>query len=160
MHLTRRTKDTILSVALIIYGLVLLVSGSKIEPLRMKDDMSSGFFPMLIGGVLILLAVCLLINAYFVDKKNAKIVDKFFGENIKGGLLTIGTFILYILLYNTVGFLISSVVYLFVQMLILSDKTNRKPWIFALIAVMFSVLVYFLFTRGFSLLLPKGLLKF
>lgn len=148
-----------MSALLIIYGLALIISGSGIKTLRLEGDMSSGFFPMLIGGTLVFLAICLLINTYIVDKKNGEIVDKFFGENIKGGVLTIGAFVVYILIYNFVGFIISSVVYLFIQMLILSDKTNRKPWLFALIAVVLPVLVYFLFTRGFSLLLPKGLLK-
>lgn len=159
MNLTRRTKDTILSALLIIYGSILAISGSRIKPLRLEGDMGSGAFPMLIGGTLIFLAICLLINTFIIDKKNGEIVDKFFGENIKGGLLTIGTFLIYILVYNFVGFVISSAVFLFVQMLILSDKTNRKIWLFALIAVVLPIFVYFLFTRAFSLLLPSGLLK-
>lgn len=98
MNLTRRTKDTILSALLIIYGSILAISGSRIKPLRLEGDMGSGAFPMLIGGTLIFLAICLLINTFIIDKKNGEIVDKFFGENLKGGVLTIGAFIV----YNTV----------------------------------------------------------
>jgi putative tricarboxylic transport membrane protein len=59
-----------------------------------------------------------------------------------------------------VGFIISSIVYLFVQMMLLSDNTNRKPVLFAIIAVVLPVAVEALFVYAIKMPLPVGILGF
>jgi len=68
--------------------------------------------------------------------------------------------LVYMLALEPVGFIISSTVYLFVQMMLLSDKTNRKPVLFAIIAVLLPAAVDALFVYAIKMPLPVGILGF
>ncbi len=57
-----------------------------------------------------------------------------------------------------VGFLISSIVYLFAQMVILAPKEKRNFLLLAVIAVVFNIVVYFIFRNALNVMLPKGIL--
>ena len=61
---------------------------------------------------------------------------------------------------ESVGFIFSSILYLFLQILWLSDDTNRKPVLFAIIAVVLPVAVSALFAFVIKMPLPKGIFGF
>jgi hypothetical protein len=65
---------------------------------------------------------------------------------------------LYALLITKVGFLITTTVYLFIQINILSPKQSRKHLMFAIISVVASVVIYYIFVKVFNLMLPAGIL--
>ena len=73
-------------------------------------------------------------------------------------LVTILAFTVYVVVLSSVGFMISSVVYLIVQMTVLAPKEKRNYLLFAVISVAVSVVVYYLFRNGLNVLLPAGLL--
>lgn len=73
-------------------------------------------------------------------------------------LATIVSFTVYVALMESVGFILTSVVYLFVQMCILATKEQRNYILFAVISVVFNVAVYFLFRNGLNVMLPAGIL--
>ncbi|MCL2705007.1 MAG: tripartite tricarboxylate transporter TctB family protein [Spirochaetaceae bacterium] len=66
----------------------------------------------------------------------------------------------YIFFYVRLGFILSSVLFLLLQIFILTPAEKRKKW--AIFTVCFSIgvpiLLYFLFTRVISMYLPRGLL--
>jgi putative tricarboxylic transport membrane protein len=66
--------------------------------------------------------------------------------------------VLYIALLPIIGFLITTVVYLFAQMYLLADKKERKIPLFLVTSVVTSVFVYFVFKSVFFLMLPAGIL--
>lgn len=72
---------------------------------------------------------------------------------------TLGLIVAYAAFMNTVGFPIMTVVYLFVQFIVLTPA-NKKPnySLYGTIAVLTSVIVYMIFRHGFDLVLPVGLL--
>ena len=49
-----------------------------------------------------------------------------------------------------------TVAYLFLQILTLSGKENRKLWKIALIDVAFTLVIYLLFRYAFQMMLPAG----
>jgi uncharacterized BrkB/YihY/UPF0761 family membrane protein len=62
-----------------------------------------------------------------------------------------------------VGFIVSTLVYLIIQIYILApdNKRTKKDLIqYAIIDVVFTVVVYFLFRYGFKIVLPGGILAF
>ena len=72
------------------------------------------------------------------------------------------TFVLlfvYDLLLKTVGFVILTPVYLFLQMLLIAPKDKRKPVWFVVLGMLTTAVIYMIFTWGFSIILPMGLLK-
>ena len=68
--------------------------------------------------------------------------------------------VLYMLAFEPVGFVVASAVYLFLQMLLLSDKTNRRPLLFAVVAVILPVAVDALFVYVIKMPLPVGVFGF
>ena len=75
-------------------------------------------------------------------------------------VITILLICAYIFFYVRLGFIISSILFLLLQIFILTPAEKRKNW--AVFTVCFSVgvpiLLYFLFTRVISMYLPRGLL--
>lgn len=62
---------------------------------------------------------------------------------------------------SSVGFVISSIVYLFVQILILTPKEKRIPKgiaLYAVLSVVFCAVVYVIFRFGLNVMLPAGIL--
>lgn len=73
-------------------------------------------------------------------------------------LATVIAFFIYVFSIEKLGFLICSIVYLFVQMLILAPKEKRNYILFAIISVVFNIAVYYLFRNGLNVMLPAGIL--
>ena len=69
---------------------------------------------------------------------------------------------IYVNVLKPVGFLISTFVYLTLQMIVLApnDKRTKKEIIkYVIINLIFTVVVYVLFRYGFKIILPAGLIK-
>ncbi|MBU8906470.1 tripartite tricarboxylate transporter TctB family protein [Desertibacillus haloalkaliphilus] len=73
-------------------------------------------------------------------------------------LITLLLVICYVLVMPILGFIISSTLYLIVQFCFLAKRENWNIPLYALIAVVVSVSVYFFFRNLFYLMLPQGIL--
>ncbi|MFB5663645.1 tripartite tricarboxylate transporter TctB family protein [Alteribacillus sp. HJP-4] len=72
-------------------------------------------------------------------------------------LITTGLIALYIAVMPIIGFLISTIVYLFVQFCLLAQRKYWNIPIFAILAILTSVVIYYTFRLGFELRLPSGI---
>ena len=63
----------------------------------------------------------------------------------------------YFVLMPYIGFLIMTTIYLFLQMLLLSDKSNKKIVSFFAISIVSSLVTYFIFRSIFYVMLPSGI---
>ena len=70
--------------------------------------------------------------------------------------LTLGLIAVYALLFPLLGFLVATPIYLCGQIVLLMPKEKRKIWQPAVLAVVFTSAIYFLFTNAFLLVLPTG----
>ena len=68
--------------------------------------------------------------------------------------------LLYVIAFEPVGFLLSSMVYLFAQILLMSNRDNRRPVLFAAISVALPVGIALLFAYVIKMPLPVGILGF
>lgn len=154
--MTKKVKEILISVVFMLVGIFIYLQAMNIEPL-MKNELGSGYFPKVVAGTMIVLSILNL----FLNLKKTHIEDE---NNTKsdlfGGLSTIALIGIYSLLYQKVGFLIGTSLYLFLQILILAPKEKRNIMLFAIISVVFSVFVYYLFTRIINMPLPKGIFGF
>ncbi len=71
-------------------------------------------------------------------------------------LVSAGLLALYILLMEKVGFLITTVLYLFGQMMILAAPEHRRPLMFLFISLLCAITIYYTFTEVFYLMLPES----
>ena len=82
------------------------------------------------------------------------------GDDLMGGLSTIILIGGYCIAFSPVGFIISSIIYLFLQILVLTPKEKRNWLVISIISVVAPIAFYALFVYAINTPLPKGLLSF
>ena len=88
----------------------------------MKNDVGSGFFPKIIAIVMIAVSVIRLIMTLLEPSGETNTSD----SDMVGGWLSILLIVAYVMAFRSVGFIIDTVIYLFIQMLILTPKEKRN----------------------------------
>lgn len=156
--MNNKTRDYICSLLFLFSGIFIFINSIDIVPL-MGKDLGSGFMPKVIGVSLVVISLIKLVLVFY-NSKNYKEETKKEDIDSKGGLLTIGISLFYIITFNFLGFITSTILYLFFQMLILSNEKNRNIKLFAVISIGFSVFLYILFVYVISKPLPVGILGF
>lgn len=158
--MTHKVRDLLCSIIMLIFGIVMFVVALGI-PHKVASDVGSGFVPKFISICIIVVAVVQGVLT-LMDKSpalNSKAKDGMF-EDMKGGIVTIVLMAAYMAIFEPVGFVFSSIIYLFLQILWLSDDTNRKPVLFAIISVVLPLAVSALFAFVIKMPLPKGIWGF
>lgn len=97
------------------------------------------------------------------ERKNAddgeeKTADSADGPDYGRAMLTLAASLLYVALLKPLGFVISSVLYLELQMCIMVQKERRRPLKFLIISIVSVVVIYFVFHNLLQLMLPNGIL--
>jgi uncharacterized membrane protein len=110
-----------------------------------------GFFPMILSGIVFLLAVLLFLN---IRKESGEPVHLFSKKN---ATVFLGLFItvLYVVLMSIVGFPIATLVYLFGLMMFFQVKSWK---ILIAVPVLTTAILYGVFTRLLSVQFPRGIL--
>lgn len=120
------------------------------------DFLGPSFFPRLVSIALMVLSGAYLFTARKTNRK-AEEADKSVASH--KDLLSLGLMAFYIFVLKRLGFLIASSVYLYFQILLCQGKTTKREALWnILLSVCLSAAVYFLFSKGFSLILPQGIL--
>jgi len=151
-----KTRDAICSLVFMSFGIFIFFQSLKIIP-RMGKDIGSGYMPKIVSGSIVALSILKLVLT-LSKRTNEK--EKKENSDTLGGILTIVLLAVYTLSFNILGFILSTVMYLFFQILILSDENNRKIPLFAIIAIVVPVAIYTLFVHVIKSSLPTGILGF
>lgn len=141
----------------------------------------SAFVPKVIGVLLIVLSVLQLVFASRASKnippaepaaKSAEAAEED-GEfkvedwdddaanrnaDTKALIAIFAILIVYMALMSTLGFMISSALFLFATMMLLTPKQKRKLPVIIILSVVVAVGVYYLFVYGLNMVLPAGIL--
>ena len=116
-----------------------------------KYRLGPAFFPRLICIILFLISLILLI--FSIKNKNySKIKDK--NQNLKYSVITIIFFIAYVFLIEKLGYLTSTIMFMISIIFLLKSKSLLINIIFS---VVFSSVIYLLFSKGFNVSLPEGI---
>ena len=122
-------------------------------PERTGSGPGPEFFPKLASFVLAFLSIILFFQR--VTKEEANDVDQisFTRENIKKFILTFLALILFIVLAQFLGFLVSSMLFIVCWMLIMREKN----WKFILLlSIIFSIVITFIFEMLLVVPIPHG----
>lgn len=141
----------------------------------------SAFVPKVIGVLLIVLSVLQLVFASRASKnippaepaaKSAEAAEED-GEfkvedwdddaanrnaDTKALIAIFAILIVYMALMSTLGFMISSALFLFATMMLLTPKQKRKLPVIIILSVVVAVGVYYLFVYGLDMVLPAGMI--
>ena len=157
----KKYGDIVVGVFFMVLSAALIVM-AKMLPKSKVMDIGPDFMPLVIGVVAFMLAAILT----FLSVKNFKMRAKELeGVEIaecdyKRVLSSIILVLVYVFILQPVGFIISTMAYLLLQMLVLSpdDERDKKHVIrLIVIDIVFTLVVFFLFRYGFKIVLPAGI---
>lgn len=164
---TLNKKELIIGIAMLGASLTYLVLAQQLPG---HDGVDAATVPKLLAGFLSLLGLMQLVSAFAKPKAAAEpaaspapaeaeeptveIVEP------KTVIKTLGLILGYMALLGPVGFPIMTVVYLYLQLLVLTPVNQKARHLtYLLVAVICSALIFLLFREAFDLLLPAGLLN-
>lgn len=121
--------------------------------------MGADFVPKLVAIIFGILGLILLIKG-IKGLKGTKVTES--QEEDKpdnlSAIATLVLLVLYVALLDKIGFVIMTIIYLFVQFIIVSKKSQRKYIQFAVLSVVISLGAYYLFVDVFRVMIPNGIL--
>ncbi len=159
----KKYRDLGFGVAALLFSAFYLISAEQIKtrPKLTPSYASAKIMPVLLGVLLAVLSVVCIIQG--IRKIRSAETESSQTSGNKGDamavLLTFLVIIGYILIMPMAGFILSTILYLFLQMLVLAPNEKRNPVLFAIIAVVFTALVFVAFRIGLQQLLPRGVIE-
>lgn len=139
----------------------IMIGMAAMLPKSAVMDIGPEFMPTVIGVVTFILAAILLV----LNLKNMKLRVAEAGAeaddcDYKRVLSSAILILVYVFILKPVGFIVSTLLYLPLQMLVLApdEERNKKSLVKLLIVdVVFTMIVFFLFRYGFKIVLPAGI---
>ncbi|MFC7684894.1 tripartite tricarboxylate transporter TctB family protein [Ureibacillus sp. GCM10028918] len=166
MH-ENKLVDMISSLVLIAVSIILFIATFSFREMTVSN-VGPDFLPRIVAIALFILSFSLLIKAYVQKKKEGEIQKAVSIESIPQKenkkeiyLLVITTLlliVLYLIVMPSLGFLISTAVYLYIQIYLMAPAEKRSHIKIGIVSVLTSVIVYFIFRNVFYLMLPSGIL--
>ena len=168
--MTKKLKDFIFSVVLILLGAYVIIEGMNIYHKAMEKPykitqftVSPGFLPVLLGIALVITAVILLISSFQGEHPGEALRNRktefsawtktAFNTDLLN--MTIGCLMMFIytfFLMQMMPFWLASIIFLIAMFLFLRIG---KPWKAVVIAVLVVALIVLLFKYGFGAALPE-----
>ena len=141
---------------------VVMMVMAQMLPKSKVMDIGPDFMPMVISGITFVLAAILtLLNMKNMKMRFAEIeASEIDSCDYKRVLLSALLVLIYVFILQPIGFIVSTLVYLPLQMLVLApdDQRGKKQIIqLVIIDVVFTLVVFFLFRYGFKIILPAGI---
>ena len=151
-----RNADLSSSVFLMAVGLAFLLGGVQLGMGHLHEP-GPGFFPLLIGGVVLLLSLLQFIGSY-ADRAGFSKPGGFWKEKESWKRVSSSLFslVFYLLFLDYLEYIATT----FPFLLYLIKFTGKKGWLSSiLIAALASLISYLLFKVGMEVPLPKGIFK-
>lgn len=153
----RLNKGLITAIVCLAVSLIFLYC-SRTYPNLQADFMivSASLIPTIVSVIAVVMSVIMLIKA-IVKPEYTEPLTELQKKGLLRGLLAIADCFVYVLLFEPLGYILSSMLAVFVMMIIFG---NRKWWLMAVISVVLPIALYFAFHGLLQTNLPVGVLKF
>ncbi|MBQ9596115.1 MAG: tripartite tricarboxylate transporter TctB family protein [Synergistaceae bacterium] len=157
----RKYGDIITGLFYAVLGAVVISLAGQLPKSRVMK-IGPDFMPMVIGIIILVLALMLLFSAVKNFKANAAKAYAADADtsDYKRVLASLVLVVIYVNILAPVGFIISTLAYLFLQIIVLAPNDRRDSkniMMYAVIDVVFVFAVFFLFRYGFKIVLPAGI---
>lgn len=157
-------------ILIVLFGIAVIVISSQIQTVVTSIAIGPDFMPRLIGVIFVILGLALVPEALKKQKAAAaeaavpsephqltyrEMMQKYMHFIIWGLAL------IYALLMKSLGFLVDSILFMFVSMFLLTIREKKRNWIaIILVSIIVPTAVYIIFRQKFYLMLPIGLCKY
>lgn len=151
------TINLVTSIITIAVGLTYMIMAFNFPDATIGRPMEPKIFPIMLGIVLTILGLALLIEELIKNSKNKdankETIKLSFGNNGKKIAITIVNAIIYALLFNILGYILSTIIFLEIELLIFGGLKSWK--VSTIVSVLFSVIAFLIFNTLLGLYLPK-----
>lgn len=149
------TINLVSSIITIAVGLTYMIMALNFPNATVGRPLEPKIFPVILGIAMTILGFALLIDELI---KNSKSKDKetiklSFGNNGKKIAITVINAIAYALLFNILGYVLSTIIFLEIELLIFGGLKSWK--ISTIVSVIFSIIAFLIFNTLLGLYLPK-----
>lgn len=151
-----KNKELIVGIIMIVFGSFYLYSTRNIKGLdTVKID--ADFMPRIYGILSVILGVIQFYIGIIGRRKYRKTEVEELIDN-KNVLFTFLVIIAYVLILKPVGFIISSILFLFTMSIILTPGYMEKNYIrYLVFSILLSLITYFIFKKLMYIALPSGI---
>ncbi|WP_100052183.1 tripartite tricarboxylate transporter TctB family protein [Basfia succiniciproducens] len=134
-----------------------LISAFQIETKNLVS-IEADFMPIIYGSLLLTTSIVLMITSFF--KIRNTVVNKEDKEtDWKRIFSVIGLVFVYVLLMQYIGFIVTSIPFLFCLSVLLTPLYIKKNYIvYSIFSIVLPILAYFLFSYYLNLTMPSGFL--
>jgi putative tricarboxylic transport membrane protein len=136
--MSNKTFDTIAGCVFLIIGMFFITASMGISQSSYGSKVGPNIFPTGLGAILVLLSIIVIAQARRVKPATKEKEQK----NYKRFALVLSSTFLYILLFEALGYVISTFLYL---IFVFQVMERKKPFYSILIAAFFSVAVYIVY---------------
>ncbi|MFA5852184.1 MAG: tripartite tricarboxylate transporter TctB family protein [Spirochaetales bacterium] len=128
-----------------------------------KGGIDASFVPFVLSAIILLLGTLQTVGALRIKNEGANGQEKTESKekvDTPTVLKTIFLILVYVAFLNKIGFVIMSILYLFIQFIVLTPAYKKKNYLmYAIVAIVSSVSIFLIFRYIFDLMLPAGLLQ-
>ena len=158
-------------IVVMVFGVIIFIASFSIEQVIRSIAIGPDFMPKLLGVLFVVLGASMLPGALRAQKAKGAEVEvkaeaaepltkKELALKYMHYIVWVWT-LLYALSMKEVGFLFSSIIYLFVSMFLLTIREKKRNWaVIIIISLVVPTFVYILFRQQFFLMLPVGICKY
>lgn len=153
-------KGSLFALVMFLFFLLVIIFAKDIRLLVVNTTVDARFWPRIIGIGGCALSILLFVQSLLEERKRDGGVDvkeeEMDPDDKTRSIKTLLLMFLYILGLEYLGFVIMTLLYLFLQILVLTerDKWNYKK--FLVIDLVFTFAVFVIFRYGFKMMLPTG----
>ena len=157
----RKYGDIVIGIFYAALGAVTIWLGQQLPKSRVMK-IGPDFMPMVIGILILVLALMLLFSAIKNFKANTAKAEAMPADtsDYKRVLASLVLVVIYVNILAPIGFILSTLGYLFLQIVVLAPNDRRSSkniLMYAVIDIVFVFVVFFLFRYGFKIVLPAGI---
>lgn len=149
-------KDTICGGVGIIFSIILYALSAQIGQ-KENATIGAAFLPKIVAVVFLIISVMLTLSGIKESKKWVETKSEY-KPNYKGVLVMVIAIAVYIVLLKPIGFIITSIVFLFATLCIMSKKEETNYVKFLILSVVAVLLINVVFMEIFGIRIPQGIL--
>lgn len=150
-------KDFITGICGMLFSAVLYILSVQIG-LKENQAIGADFLPKIAAVILFVMFLILAIRGYGQVRSEQKKQAREFAPNYKGVAIVFLVMLLYAFLLKEIGFIITSMAFLYFAIFMMTKKEEFKPVKSIFITVIVVLAIYYIFTAIFGIRLPKGIL--
>ncbi len=153
----KRYGDLITGVIGMVIGAALMVYAIQIG-IKEGQAIGADFLPKICAVIICGLSAKLAFDGWKSSRAYVP-QEQEYQKNYSAVLITAAACILYAAMLKPVGFVITSILFLYLTIVLMSKKEETSYVKFAVITVVTVLAIYFVFTKFFGIRLPKGVLN-